>query len=93
MTSSGLTSQEVPKPKSKLESLCQHLIALEEGLPDEEITLEHTRRVRQEKIDPVTRYCRGSAYGGYSSEGLIFLTLNEYKQVESSIDKIMAVLL
>lgn len=75
--------------KGELEVLITRLIAEQEGIPEEKVTVEYIREQREKRFYPNTRYNIGSDYGGYDAVGLKFSTIQELLDLESRADKFL----
>jgi hypothetical protein len=65
-----------------LEQYLTRLIAMDEGVSPEEVTLEFIRKKREERIYPNERYSICTDYGGYRSGNLEVLTREELSRRE-----------
>ena len=81
---------EVKLPEAKnLEDLFNILIAEEQHVNKEDVTVEFIMRQREKSIYPDTRFKSESGYGGYVNLGLASFTGNELKEIEVLVDGIM----
>lgn len=81
---------EYPNHAYSLDDLLRKLIAAQEGIDPEQVTVEYIRKQRERRFYPSTRYSIGSKYGGYDSTGLIFLTREELEAIERRVDAELA---
>ena len=78
-TSESARSKEVMEVfeqyrNAPLETLLRHLIAAQDGIRPEEVTIDYIQGRREKLFYPHTRYNMDSKYGGYDSRRLKFLT-------------------
>ncbi|MEK9209275.1 MAG: hypothetical protein AAB926_00395 [Patescibacteria group bacterium] len=72
----------------ELEKWLTRLIAERAGVPEEKVTCEWIEEQRKKKIYPKVRFSVGSDYSGYGA-GLLFLTGEEWEEVEKEADRIL----
>lgn len=72
-----------------LEKLLQNLISEQEGVPPEAITCSFISERRQERPVPVD-FSSGSEYGGHSTEGLVYIGDDEFKEEESRFEEFLS---
>jgi hypothetical protein len=73
-----------------LEELLTRLIATQEGIRQDEVTVEYIHEQRKQHLYPTIRYDIGTEYGGYSTEGLKFFTQDELEDIEQQVDRQLA---
>jgi len=81
---------ESPKPAVSLDEYLTSLIAAEDGVSPETVTVEYIREQREHRFYPSTRYNIGSSYGGYDGTGLKFLTQEEFEALDQRLDAELA---
>lgn len=82
MQGHGATSSVPPN----LGQYLTQLIAAADAVRPEEVTPEYIHEQRETRIYPHVRYNLGSDYGGYCSDGLEFLTVEEFNRLRQEID-------
>ena len=73
-----------------LGTLLRHLIAAQDGIRPEEVTIDYIQGKREELFYPTTRYNVDSQYGGYDSRRLKFLTRNEFDSIAKQVEEELA---
>ena len=73
-----------------LETLFRQLIAAQDDIRPEDVTLDYIRSQRERRFYPNTRYDTDSRYGGYDSRRLRFLSRNELDEVSEQVAKRLA---
>lgn len=86
-----MASLEIALPKAEdLEALFTSLIAQDEHVEKDEVTVEYIRKRREKSFYPTTRYQTESTYGGNINVGLVSLTRKGSVELEILVDEIMA---
>ena len=76
-----------------LETLFRQLIAAQDGVRPEDVTLDYIRSQREKRFYPSTRYDTDSRYGGYDSRRLRSLSRNELDEVAAEVNSRLASIL
>lgn len=80
------------KPEADLGKYLRSLIATEDKIRPEDVTVGYIHCQRKKHLYPTTRYNVGSSYGGYNEGGLQFMTQIEFDTLTASVDQRMAIL-
>ena len=75
---------ELHKDES-LDTLLRELIAAQDDVRPEEVTLDYIREQREKRFYPSVRYDTDSRYGGYNSRRLRSLTRDELDEVAAHV--------
>ena len=85
-----MNTLDISLPDAKnVEDLFDILIAEEQNVKKEDVTVEFIMKRREEDIYPTMRYTSDSGYGGYLNSGLATFTGNELKEIEVLVNEIM----
>jgi hypothetical protein len=73
--------------EDSLETLLQELIAAQDDVRPEDVTLDYIRSQREKRFYPTVRYETDSRYGGYDSRRLRSLSRNELDEVADQVTR------
>jgi hypothetical protein len=68
-----------------LEELLQELIAAQDGVRPQDVTVDYIQNQREKRFYPNTRNDGDSKYGGYNSRRLRFLSRNEFDAISEKV--------
>jgi hypothetical protein len=75
---------------ASLEELLQELIAVQDGIRPEDVTVDYIQHQREKRFYPSTRYDIDSKYGGYDSRRMRFLSRDEFDSISDRVDAELA---
>ena len=78
--------------REDLKSFFDGLIAKQDGVRPEDVTLEYVRECRKQPWYKRIRFDIGGDYGGYEVHGLRFYTEEEFEEMERRVDAQFAAL-
>jgi len=73
--------------KESLGELLNRLIATQENIRPEEVTVEYIQKQRESRLYPTTRYNISTEYGGYDPNGLEFFTQDELCSIQKRVEE------
>lgn len=83
-------TQEIVRKLQELDAYLTKLIAAQEGIDQEKITVSYIQEQREKLIYKTKRFDISSQYGGYDLTGLKVLTRQELEAIDDRANRFLA---